>query len=366
MAKRRHEHGTELPFVALMDTMTNVVGVLTIVLVMMGISIAHAVRKILSDLPPATAAQVAQALTALDQIKATQSANQQQLAALATPPAAGTIEAELIRLEAAVKDPNLKLFDLEALRKELAARGGELARQQAALAALISERDRLKALLATTPAPKAPPARVVRIPNSRDVPANANLYYCYIRNDQVYLVDPFAAKQLVMDEFNREKRNFIHHKVKIPHAPDQIVYDQTKIASHFASRNLMLRGQKITVPENKFSTRLNYRIDFSGDKGDAALGDMNQPKGRFYQIANKLSSYPQMALVFKVHPQGFETYLRAREIADATRIPSGWEVDGGTAFTGPLDFDVNRLAQPPPPAKPAPPTGPPPPKRRLD
>ena len=58
MARRRHDNATELPFVALMDTMTNVVGVLTIVLVMAGISIAHAVKKILTDLPPATAAQL--------------------------------------------------------------------------------------------------------------------------------------------------------------------------------------------------------------------------------------------------------------------------------------------------------------------
>jgi hypothetical protein len=54
MAKRRHGGESELPFVALMDTMTNVVGVLTIVLVMIGISLAKAVRKVLSELPPVT------------------------------------------------------------------------------------------------------------------------------------------------------------------------------------------------------------------------------------------------------------------------------------------------------------------------
>ena len=54
MAKRKHREEQELPFVALMDTMTNVVGVLIIVLVMVGISIANAVKNILSDLPPVT------------------------------------------------------------------------------------------------------------------------------------------------------------------------------------------------------------------------------------------------------------------------------------------------------------------------
>ncbi|MEZ0386098.1 MAG: hypothetical protein ACAI34_03455 [Verrucomicrobium sp.] len=58
MAKRREAHDEELPFVALMDTMTNVVGVLIIVLVMIGISLANSVRKILSELPPVTKEQL--------------------------------------------------------------------------------------------------------------------------------------------------------------------------------------------------------------------------------------------------------------------------------------------------------------------
>ncbi len=45
MAKRRHAEEMEIPFVALMDTMTNVVGVLIIVLVLVGISVASAVKK---------------------------------------------------------------------------------------------------------------------------------------------------------------------------------------------------------------------------------------------------------------------------------------------------------------------------------
>jgi septal ring-binding cell division protein DamX len=52
MNRRSQKHEEELPFVALMDTMTNVVGVLIIVLVMIGIGLARSARKVLSDLPP--------------------------------------------------------------------------------------------------------------------------------------------------------------------------------------------------------------------------------------------------------------------------------------------------------------------------
>ena len=54
MARKSRPHDEELPFVALMDTMTNVVGVLIIVLVMIGIGLAKSVQKVLSDLPMVT------------------------------------------------------------------------------------------------------------------------------------------------------------------------------------------------------------------------------------------------------------------------------------------------------------------------
>src|SRR5689334_6905613 len=62
MAKRKEHHEEELPFVALMDTMTNVVGVLIIVLVMIGVSLANSVKKVFSELPDVTVAQLEQLL----------------------------------------------------------------------------------------------------------------------------------------------------------------------------------------------------------------------------------------------------------------------------------------------------------------
>lgn len=117
MAKRRNDHSDELPFVALMDTMTNVVGVLTIVLVMMGISIAHAVRKVLTDLVPATAAQVAQVQTSLDQINAGKKSAETEIASLANYRADPGVAAELKLLEEEWKEKNIKLFDIPTLQK---------------------------------------------------------------------------------------------------------------------------------------------------------------------------------------------------------------------------------------------------------
>ena len=364
MAKRRHGNETGLPFVALMDTMTNVVGVLTIVLVMVGIGIAHAVKKILTDLPPATPAQVAEAQSWTDKTKAENAANEQNAAALANLPDNGDIDAELIRMEAQVKDKDIKLFDLSVLGKELADKTAERAKKEADLSALIAERNRLKALLDTTPVPKAPAATIVRIPNSRDIPKGANIYYCFVRADQVYFVDTITAKEMVMSEFRREERNLIHQRIKVPKAKDRIIYDQVKVVNFFAGKPMEVRGQKIYVPLNKPWTGLAMCIDLPKGNGDASLADMENPKGRFHALANKLSSFPKIALMFEVNLDGFATYLKAREIVDRYRIPCGWEINGNTTIWTPLEFETNRLEEPPPP--PPPTDTPPPPKRQLD
>ena len=362
MAKRRHGNEAELPFVALMDTMTNVVGVLTIVLVMAGISIAHAVRKVLTDLPPATAAQVAEVLSSIAETRGKMAASEQKTARLSSWSNNSDIEAELSRLEAEVKEKDIKLFDLPVLGKELASKSAERAKMEADLSSLIAERDRLKALLDTTPVPKAPESTIVRIPNSRDIPKGANIYYCYVRADQVYFVDTITAKERVMSEFKREEHNLINQRIKVPKAKDHIIYDQVKVVNFFAGKPMEVRGQKIYVPLNKPWTGLTMCIDLPKGNGDASLADMDNPKGKFHTLVHDLSWHPKLVLMFEVNLDGFATYLKAREIVDHYRIPCGWEINCCTTIWTPLDFETNRLEEPPPPST----DTPPPPKRQLD
>ena len=362
MAKRRHGNETGLPFVALMDTMTNVVGVLTIVLVMVGIGIAHAVKKILTDLPPATPAQVADAQSWIDKAQAENAANEQIAAALSKLPNKSDIDAELARMEAQVKEKDIKLIDLPMLGKELAAKSAECAKREADLSALLAERDRLKALLDSTPVSKAPESTMVRIPNSRDIPKGANIYYCYVRADQAYFVDTIAAKEKVMSEFKREEHNLINQRIKVPKAKDRIIYDQVKVVNFLAGKPMQVRGQKIYVPLNKPWTGLTMCIDLPKGNGDASLADMDNPKGKFHTLVHDLSWHPKLVLMFEVNLDGFATYLKAREIVDHYRIPCGWEINCCTTIWTPLDFETNRLEEPPPPST----DTPPPPKRQLD
>ncbi|TAE89535.1 MAG: hypothetical protein EAZ81_12785 [Verrucomicrobia bacterium] len=221
-------------------------------------------------------------------------------------------------------------------------------------------------MLDQTPIPKAPEATVVRIPNSRDIPETAEILYCFIVGDQAHFVDMTEAKNLIMAEFKSNERNLIHSVRKIPKKADKKIYDQDKVVSLFQQKNLRVRNQTIAVPYHKPYTNMYYRLSFDPKKGDATLADMQQERGRFHNICARVRQSSRNVLIFKVHPNGFATYIKAREIADKMNIACGWEIDVSTSLIGRLDFEVNRLEAPPakkPGAAPPAPAGP---KRKLD
>ncbi len=377
MAKRRSGGAAELPFVALMDTMTNVVGVLTIVLVMIGISLAKAVRKVLSELPPVSIEQVQAAQTQLEQANAAREAVRSELAVVKRDPHSDAklntdMLAELASLELTVKNKPLPPVDIDSLRAEVAKIEAELKAKTTEAQQLAVERQRLSELLEKTPLVKAPLRKIVRMPEARDIPTSADIYYAYVIGNQIHLLDPISAKKMVMDEFHQQSAKFIQQTIKLKRGKTHIIYDQAKVVEHFGKLNLNVRGQKITVPANRTGTQLALHIAIDPAQGGVTITDPLAANSEWQRICDRLRWLPRAVLMFRVRPDAFATYLRARELADSMRLPCGWEIEGGTTFDVALDeFEVNRLENPPPPPPPQPnvpqrPPEPPPPKRRLD
>ena len=168
MAKRRPSEDTEIPFVALMDTMTNVVGVLIIVLVLVGLGVAGAVKKILSELPPVD-------VKTLEQLK-------EVIAKKETPPDPTTIDEQASEAEKQIKKAieelktldlspeKQKLVDIDNLDKQLADKKKDRDAKKKDIEKLLADLDAMKARLDQTPVYTPPPASVVRLPNPRPYP----------------------------------------------------------------------------------------------------------------------------------------------------------------------------------------------------
>jgi hypothetical protein len=365
MARRKSNDEQGVSMDSLMDALTNVVAVLIVILILLQVDVGQTVERMLNELEPATSEQIE--LAQLEKQKIVEQISKQQQLLKApepTPEEIGTIQADLSILEALLKNNEISLMELSVLRKKMDEQKTIESAEKKKTDPILAEIARIKALLDQTPIPKPPEATVVKIPNSRDIPESAQLFYCFIHQDQAILVDAIEGQKLIMAELKRHERTLVHSVKKVPKKTDVTTYDQEKVVSHFKARDLKIRNLNVTVPYNKTRTYLYMNITFDPKKGDATLADMEQPRGRFYKVCEFVRNTPRSVLIFKVHPNGFATYLKAREIADSMNIPCGWEIDANSSYREGLKLRVNNLEEPAAKTTPSKPN--PSPKRKLD
>jgi hypothetical protein len=319
MSKKRHAEEQELPFVALMDTMTNVVGVLVIVMVMIGITLARAASKVLSSLPPATEAQIVEVMSRLERLRAEQAPLQAKLAAPADvrtdPKAMERVDQELADLERQMKNRGLKPQDDAELIRDLARKDEELVKLKADASKITEERNNLKVQLDQTPIPLTPPAKVVRIPASRPIPKNAKIEQIVVTKDGAYWVDEDALTRQFLGEFSLAgSREAIYSQMKRGNKRVTI-YDAVKLKNYFEKRKLKTRGFDVTMGFEEWSrTWPVLTLRASG----APVADLG---GILWRIKHK----PNAVVMFRVTGDGYDHYLDAREVCDKLGIPAGWE-----------------------------------------
>lgn len=366
MARRTNSDEPAVNLDSLMDALTNVVAVLILVLILLQADVGQKVQRLLDDMPPATPEQIEKSKQDLAALTRERDHNKALLNAKAPEPQlVEQTKAQLALLEKSIKDSDVRLLDLEKLRQLQVRHQSERDAEQKKTDALIAEIRKFEALLDNTPLPQAKKPDVVRIPNSREIPAGANVYFAHVIGDRVHLVDPVTARKMIMDEFEKVRSKMLRDTIKVKGARDRKVYDQEKLVKHFDSLKLQVRGQKISLLPNRPWTRLPMRIEIDTKNGGVPLAAMNAQNSEWHRICNLVRSFPKSVLIFRVHPNGFPTYLKAREIADRFNIPCGWEINGSPNHVETInDFEVNRLEQPKPQA-PKPPA-PPAPKKGLD
>ena len=226
----------------------------------------------------------------------------------------------------------------------------------------------MEALLDDNPIVTIPPT-AVSIPISRSIPKSAKIYYAIVVHERVHFIDPFTPVELFEDEFKKHKRKWLHQRIKRQGA-DRYIYNQTKIAAHFKNFDFKnSRGQAVTLVTNPVWTRLRIDIKPNLKEGGTALADINKKDSTYFKILKKLASNNRAVILYRVHPNSFNTYLQARILSDKAQIAAGWEIQYGLSYSTYIkDVEVKRLKDPPPPnpnAKPRPP-GPPPIGPKLD
>lgn len=216
MAKKSSLGDSELNLDSLMDAVTNVVGVLMIVFVIMALNTARTLQKILSDLPPITKEQHEQM--------------QQQVKALPPPPAdPKQLEEEKKKTEVNLKkaieqlktvdtsdvESKIKFMDLDSFRAKLEDARKLREAQKVEVDKLLVELERLKALLDQTPVYQPPPPTFVRLPNPRAFPEKANETRVMVAKLGVLFLNEKEFMQPIVDGLEKMKTQLEYKEVKI-------------------------------------------------------------------------------------------------------------------------------------------------------
>jgi len=370
MAKRKHREEQEMPFVALMDTMTNVVGVLIIVLVMVGLGIATTVKRVLSELPPVTQEQLAQLIKEMAQPKTPETPESVQKKTDDALAQINKLTAELKTIDLSDVNQSVKFMDLGEIRTKIERAKYDRDKEKKKLDELFAELDKLKKALDDIPVAKPPPPKYVRIPNPRPVPQGAVRENFLVAKGRVIYLNDRSFLEIIQKEVVKARDDLLapnHPKITSTTPPASIKYSKDKMLAYFERARVgdrTLQAKLVALP-----TAPVFNLNLVPQEGAGENdGDLRNPASFFQRFMRKLKTEPNKIVWFYVFKDSVETYLTAREVADSIGVPVGWQIYAQDSYAVRLPNTTYEPFTPPKPAPGAP--APPPeivaPKEQLD
>lgn len=348
MAKRKESHDEELPFVALMDTMTNVVGVLVIVLVMMAISLANAVKKVMSDMPPATQEQVDQTQQSIEELKKKIQQENDQLVKLQSfknqSAKIAALDQTVMKLKKEAQEQGKQLVDLDPLTNALARLDGELDGTKKEVAGDEARIAELKVQIAALPDPKPQPGKEVHLPAAKPIAKNAPIERFIVSSAGIYYINPEELKANFLKEMESSgARNISKTSVKVGKLY-QSQYSHKEMIDYFAKHPLTWNNfEKLQVNLDNYRKSPNI----SGTLKPTAFEPFPQALGFssvYQKQLRKIHEKPDNVVIFKVLDDGYENYLAARDLSDKAGISAGWSF-GGSDLN--ISFDIPEILMDP-------------------
>ncbi|MEY5025393.1 MAG: hypothetical protein RLZZ244_921 [Verrucomicrobiota bacterium] len=365
MGRRQKHPEEELPFVALMDTMTNVVGVLILVLVLIGLGLAKSVSKVLSDLPIVTEEQHRSLRRELEENKPKEKPEEVDKETAKLREVVEKLQSQLQEAEKTKEKQNIQVIDFEALRKQIAEKRKERDMRKAATEQQLAEIDKLRARLDQTPVYQAPPATVVRLPNPRPMPEKAEVERFLVLGGKLYWLQWEDLMRVSEEKLkaNEVALSFSRESVKGPDGRPamqrnkngqmvpvrKVLYDSKKISTFFTENRVFNRDWRLEFPVSN-TPQIPVRL-MPQPGGGEALDLIKSAGSNFQRTLQQWKLDSKKVVWFHVSGDSIETYLAAREVVDAIGVPAGWELYGNPfwSLAMPSQYALNYIPDPNPP-----------------
>jgi hypothetical protein len=365
---RRRSKGTGGSLDSLLDTMTNVVGILVIMLVVTQLGVSEAVKEIGKE-NPVDPEILAEARRRAEHARAEHERLEKVLALYRTDDPAefrqelGRLQKKIEATESDLKhetevnqrEAMIAAQSLKKLREAYEKKVEELRKKEEQLRAtlneLLDQLASLKALLADTPQPVAAKARTVVLPNPRAAPEGAQPLYFLCRGERLTFVNVREAQRRV-----QLFSNAMVTRGRLNRDPKKGI-DCAKIAESL-KRARMVEGDfylRLASP-----TRYPYIVFERKPNHGESVAEIQQSSSEFQQGLRRVDP-DRFYLRFVVWPDGYDTYLVARRIATEQGLLAGWQPTGMSGEYR-VRLEGKLRCGPPPPPKPKPPPGQPPPK----
>ena len=354
MAKHKREDLDEaVNMDMMMDNMTDVVGTLLLVMLVVQLQVGQTSTQIEESLSKTTPTDIEAAKVQLTK-------TEEDLKKLGVDEE--TIDdkvkgraQDLRQFQATLEKQGVKFDDLTQLKTEVADKRKAEEKIKKEMAALQTERDKLKAQLDNTPVVVGPPPVDIRVPISKPIPAGAEFFNASVLSNKVYMITDAVIRKRVMDEFEKSKFNLVFTNRTENNGQVTTVYN------HKETRDLLLAAMisddfmEPIFPLNEMADRIAMQIRPKAGGGETE-DQLDDNESKFRSFLVKLRARPKAVMWFKVDPSSISTYLKAREQCTRYGIPAGWEFSTQAVFgTENLPFVVNRIKEPPPPPPPPPP-----------
>lgn len=366
MAKRRASGGGEMNLDSLLDTLTNVVGVLVMVLMLTSLNVRSAVERIL-DLDPTQLAISADDLKKAEKQAEDAKLLRESLAAKMTSVSVtkgnenfGELLQKIETLKKAADVPALTPEQLAALRTAAREREDQNTKLSQQFVSIEDELAKLKALLDTTEAVAAPAAKIVSLPFPREAPATATQYRVIVRDGKIVPFNPTAIR-------DRCKKQ-VEFMLKGPTYKEKNgEIDCEKLVEAFnKGSGVSTSDFKAILAVENFSLVIVFELRPSGGETAKQVGGSNSEFRRGVKLLQKAHG-DKFYLQFLVWSDSFDAYVAARQVCDELGALAGWvPYNSNFIWKEGLGIAVNCQGKPPPPPPPtnpppAQPTGPPPP-----
>ncbi len=201
MARRARDSG-EASMDSLLDALTNVVGVLLLILIISSLGLSQAVKVVVENLPDVTEQDLQELKVRVDATRKnleelTQTAAESKKKPDKTPQ---QLMLEIEKIETNNKDLAKKNSDMEELQKKIDDAEVTKKSREKEVTEAATDLAKMKAILAQTPEQQKVAPKVVKMPNPRIASAESKAHYVICKFGKVYYVgDPYAHVLKVRD-----------------------------------------------------------------------------------------------------------------------------------------------------------------------